>query len=124
VGNGTQGGKKMKIIRSSGFECEKKLPTTLEDLFNQSNVVYAYNGKEKMLNVTYLRYFDQYLKEQNIYNEEDTGVPFYEISALLILMNYHGLVEATRLYFNNTNEFLHSFKQEDIKEALSIYKSL
>jgi len=114
----------MKIRRSSGFECEKQLPTTLEDLFNQSDVVYELNGEEKQLNITYVRYFDQYLKEQNIYNDEETGVPFYDIAALLILLKHKGNIEARRLYYNDTKEFLNAFKTEDIPQALDIYKSL
>ncbi|GAA0382751.1 hypothetical protein [Bacillus horti] len=113
----------MKILSSSGFECEKKLSTTLEDLFNQSDVVYEHQGKNKGLNVTYVRYFDQYLQEQSIYDGEATGVPFYEIAALLILKKNNGFVDANRLYYNTTEKFLAAFDPEDINEALSIHSS-
>lgn len=114
----------MKIFKSHGFECEKKLSTTLEDLFNQSDVIYAYEGAERKLNVTYVRYFDQYLQEQGIYNQEETGVPFYHIAALLILMKQGGYVSDHRLYYNDTEQFLKAFNQEDIHKALELYKSL
>ncbi|WP_025028288.1 hypothetical protein [Caldalkalibacillus mannanilyticus] len=113
----------MKIYHCSGFECEKQLPTTLEDLFNQSDVLYDIDGSEKKLNVTYVRYFDQYLKEQAIYNEEETGVPFYHIAALLILMKHGGQIDASRLYYNDTKEFMNAFNTQDIPEAISIFKS-
>ncbi|WP_202081030.1 hypothetical protein [Caldalkalibacillus salinus] len=114
----------MDILYSTGFECEKKLPTTLEDLFNQSDVTYHYEGEERQLNVTYVRYFDQYMQEQGIYDAEKTGVPFYHIAALLILMNHKGYVQGNRLYYNDTDQFLQAFNQEDIPKALDIYQSL
>lgn len=114
----------MKIIHSSGFECEKKLSTTLEDLFNQSDVTYMHQGQERKLNVTYVRYFEQYMQENQIYDAEKTGVPFYKVAALLILLTNKGYVEANRLYYNDTNEFLAAFNQEQISEALQIYTSI
>lgn len=116
--------RRMNVLKSSGFECEKKMATTLEDLFNQSDVLYEHKGSEKNLNVTYVRYFDQYMQENGIYDSEETGVPFYEVSALLILMKNNGYVDALRLYYNDTDKFLASFNTEDIPEALSIYKKL
>jgi hypothetical protein len=114
----------MKIFSSSGFECEKKLPTTLEDLFNQSDVSYEHNGEKRNLNVTYVRYFDQYMQENEIYDGEETGIPFYDIAALLILIKNNGYVDGVRLYYNNTEKFLASFNKDDISEAISMYKSL
>lgn len=112
----------MNIVSCSGFECEKKLPTTLEDLFNQSDVVYMHEGKERKLNVTYVRYFDQYVHEQGIYSSEETGVPFYHLVALLVLMKNDGYVADQRLYFNDTEAFLRAFRREDIRQALTLYK--
>lgn len=114
----------MKIYKSSGYEMEKKLPTTLEDLFNLSQVEYDQNGEKKDLFVTYVRYFDQYLQENGIFKEEEHGIPFYHIAALLILIKNNGHVDAERLYFNDTDKFLSSFNKEDIDEAISIYKSI
>lgn len=114
----------MKIYKSHGFECEKKLPTTLEDLFNQSIVEYEYEGQKRVLTVTYVRYFDQYVQENDIYNAEETNVPFYHIVALLVLMKNNGYVEGERLYYNNTKQFLNAFNKEDIDKALSTYNSL
>lgn len=114
----------MNILKSSGYEMEKQLPTTLEDLFNLSQVQYEDSGIKKELYVTYVRYFDQYLKENNIYNEEETELSFYHIAALLILLKNNGHVDAERLYFNSTDTFLASFNKTDIEEAISIYKSL
>lgn len=113
----------MNIYSSSGFECEKKLPTTLEDLFNQSDVLYDHQGKKRNLNITYVRYFDQYMKENGIYDEEEAKIPFYQVAALLILMKNKGYVDALRLYYNNTDKFLASFNIEDIPKALTIHKS-
>jgi hypothetical protein len=115
-------GIEMNVISCSGFECEKKLPTTLEDLFNQSDVVYLHEGVERKLNVTYVRYFDQYMQEQGIYSAEETGVPFYHIAALLILMKHNGYVADQRLYFNETEPFLRAFRREDIGQAVKIYQ--
>lgn len=112
----------MKIISCSGFECEKELKTTLEDLFNQSDVVYEYEGQERTLNVTYVRYFDEYLNENQIYEHEE--IPFYQIAALLILLKSNGYVDDKRLYFNDTEKFLKSFHKDDIPKALEIYQSL
>jgi hypothetical protein len=114
----------MKIFSSSGFEMEKKLPTTLEDLFNQSDVSYEHNKEKRNLNVTYVRYFDQYMKENGIYDCEETGIPFYHIAALLILIKNKGYVDVLRLYYNTTDKFLASFNQDDIPEAISMYKEL
>ncbi len=113
----------MNIISCSGFECEKKLPTTLEDLFNQSDVVYEINQSKKHLNVTYVRYFDTYLLEQNIYDTEKTGIPFYHICALLILLK-QGTVDAQRLYYNDTQKFLRAFNPADIDKVLNIYRQV
>lgn len=114
----------MQIVSSSGYECEKELPTTLEDLFNKSDVLYNHEGKKRKLNITYVRYFEEYMKEQNIYNPDEAGVPFYHLCALLILMKNNGFVDGDHQYYNDTTKFLRAFNQKDIPEALSIYKSL
>lgn len=114
----------MKIRSCSGFECEKAQNNSPEDLFNQSDVNYEHQGEEKVLNVTYVRYFDQYLQEQGIYDMEKTDVPFYQIYALLILLKNGGYVDAYRLYISDTEQFLASFDQKQIDEALSIYQSV
>ncbi|MDQ0340323.1 hypothetical protein J2S00_003132 [Caldalkalibacillus uzonensis] len=114
----------MKIYHCSGFECEKALPTTMEDQFNESEVVYDHLGEKRTLTVTYVRYFDTYVQENNIYDAGQTGVPFYHLVALLVLMKHHGFVDARRLYYNDTKKFLKAFNQEDIEQALSIYRSL
>ncbi|EGL81672.1 hypothetical protein CathTA2_2858 [Caldalkalibacillus thermarum TA2.A1] len=114
----------MKIYKCSGFEYEKALPTTMEDQFNESEVVYDHLGEKRTLTVTYVRYFDTYVQEKGIYDPEQTGIPFYHLVALLVLMKYHGFVNAQRLYFNDTKKFLNAFNQEDIEEAVSIYRSL
>lgn len=114
----------MQILSSSGYECEKHLPNSPADMFNKSDVTYMYDNKKRHLNITYVRYFEQYMQEENIYNPEETGVPFYQICALLILMKNNGFVDAEMLYYNNTKNFLNAFNQEDIPEAISIYKSL
>lgn|SRR5690606_8919237 len=114
----------MQIVSSSGFECEKHLPNSPAEMFNKSEVTYMHEGKRRQLTITYVRYFDTYLEEQNIYNPEETGIPFYQIYALLILMKHNGYVESEQLYYNNTQKFLDSFNQEDIPEAISTYRSL
>mgnify|MGYP001291917891 CR=1 FL=1 len=112
----------MNIYKSTGFECEKALPNSPEDLFNQSEVIYDLNGDRRTLTVIYLRYFDEYLKEQGIYDAEQTGVPFYEIAALLIIMKQKEFDDGRRLFFNDTKAFLNAFNQEDIDEALSLHR--
>jgi len=114
----------MKIYQCSGFEYEKSLPNSPEDLFNESEVVYDDQGQKKRLNVTYVRYFDTYVAENNIYDPSHTGVPFYHLVALLILLKNQGNISATRLYFSDTDQFLSAFNQEDIEKALEIYRSL
>jgi hypothetical protein len=114
----------MKILSSSGLECVKKLPTSPEDFFNQSEVSYDHNGQRRILKLTYVRYFEQYMEENGIYNAEEMGLPFYHIAALLILMKNNGYVDGDQLYYNSTDRFLASFNQDDIPEAISMYKSL
>lgn len=114
----------MQIVSSSGFECEKHLPSSSADMFNKSQVTYIHEGKQRQLTVTYVRYFETYMEEQNIYKAEETGIPFYQICALLILMKHNGYVETEQLYYNNTARFLEAFNQEDIPKAISTYQSL
>src|SRR5690625_4913784 len=114
----------MKIFQSSGFEYEKAMPASPEDLFNESEVVYEYEGKKRTLTVTYVRYFDTYLAENNIYDADQTGVSFYEVAALLILMKNEGYVAGQRLYYSDTEQFMAAFDQEEIDRAMEIYRGL
>lgn len=114
----------MKIITCTGFECEKALPTTVEDQFNQSEVEYEQDGKQRSFTVIYVRYFDEYVSEKGIYNSEEAGVPFYNIVALLILLKQKDKQLGSRIYFNNTERFLKAFNLDDISEALSIYQQV
>lgn len=114
----------MKIYHCQGWEFEKSLPNSPEDLFNGSEAVYDDAGRQKKLTVTYVRYFDTYVQENHIYDPEKTSVPFYHLVALLILLKNGGKVNASRLYYNDTNQFLEAFNPEDIPKALEIYRSL
>lgn len=114
----------MKIYHCSGRELEKSLPNSPEDLFNESEVVYDDEGHQKKFTVTYLRYFDQYVQENNIYDPSQTSVPFYHLVALLILLKNKGKIQASRLYINDTQLFLAAFDPEDIPRGLEIYHSV
>lgn len=112
----------MQIYECTGFEYEKSLPNSPEDMFNESVVVYDHNGKKHTLHVTYVRYFDTYVAENNIYDAEQTGIPFYHLVALLILLKNEGEIKAQRLYFSDTEKFLSAFNPGDIPKAVEIYK--
>jgi hypothetical protein len=119
-----KGGHGMNILEVTGKEYEKALPTTLEDLFNESTVVYEHEGKRHSFTVTYVRYFDEYVREQGIYDAEATNVPFHNIVALLILLKKGTPIADQRQYYNETQKFLKAFRTEDIDKALDLSRSL
>ncbi|WP_209122507.1 hypothetical protein [Alkalihalobacillus sp. BA299] len=120
----------MIIIKAEGIELEKEKPNTSEDFFNRSTVIYTDNGKEKELNVLYVRFFDEKSSEISPFAEnpimtiDQKEVSFKDIVALVCLLQNPGNKEKKRIYINELKELETIFRKVDIEKVKKIMTEL
>ena len=116
----------MFIKKCCGYELHKEKPNTSEDYFNRSEVVYVEEGEEKILQVLYLRYFDEKLNEFTPYNQDPIfeEVTFKDIVALACLMKNPRFRHRKHIYINTISEFMSYFQDIDFAEFPNIFRSL
>jgi hypothetical protein len=113
-----------------GYELEKEKPNTSEDFFNQSEVVYVANGKEKTFQVLYIRYFDEKISEFTPYSGDpifqvgSRDVTFKDIVALACLMKNPEFQQRKRLYINNMKELVSYFEGLEFEKIPEIFRQI
>ena len=101
----------MIVKECRGYELQKSKPNSPEDFFNRSEVEYVSGGKQKALQVTYLRYFEDGLQELTDYPADPIfsagGREFFfrDIVALVCLFKNKDNEERKRIYISNREEF-------------------
>ncbi|OLO42653.1 hypothetical protein BTR23_01175 [Alkalihalophilus pseudofirmus] len=120
----------MIILKAKGIELEKEKPNTSEDFFNRSTVIYNENGKEKELNVLYVRFFDEQaseissFKESPIITVDQKEIYFKDIVALVCLLQNPGNKEKKRIYINELKELEAVFTDVNSEQIKAIMRDL
>ena len=109
----------LKIISSVGYELTKEKPNSPEDLFNRSIVKYREGGQVKELQILYLRYFEDLLKERTPPELADflKRHPVKDCLALLYVIKNKGFLSMKKVYINTESDFLNIFEGLDIHEV-------
>lgn len=120
----------MLIKNCSGYELEKEKPNTSEDFFNRSEVTFIEDGKEKTLNVLYVRFFEEQISEftpfesNQVFQVGSRSIEFKDIVAVVCLMKNPGLRHRKRLYISSMVEFASYFKDVNFDKVESMFHSL
>ncbi|MGN1401244.1 MAG: hypothetical protein ACI4XL_07070 [Bacillus sp. (in: firmicutes)] len=109
----------MIVRKCTGHELVKAKPTSPEEFFNQSEVTYESEGREKELKVLYLRYFEDRFEEfvpyrsQPLFMAGERGVHLKDIVALICLLYNPDNQKRKRIYISDEEEFDRYCRQAD-----------
>ena len=120
----------MQIVACNGYGLEKEKPNSPEEFFNRSVVKYIKDGEEKILNVLYLRYFDEMVSGWTpypvnpIFKSQTRDIYMADIIALLCLMKNPSLSKRKRIYINSEQELESFFLNINFQKLEEVFRSI
>lgn len=105
----------MLITKCEGVGLEKSSPTSPEDSFNRSTVVFEANGRERTFNLIYLKFFETKL---------DLAMPVKDIAGLCALIQHPEYQERKRLYIHEEETFAALFENLDMSKIQEVKNRL
>lgn len=120
----------MIIKKSYGYELEKTKSNTFEDYFNRSEILIEENGKERLFQVLYLRYFEENLHEftsfqsNPIFQLDNKDFELKDIAALACFIKYPQYRNRKEVYISDKTHFISCFKAIDFEEIQEVLKQL
>ncbi|CAH0181675.1 hypothetical protein SRABI96_01447 [Peribacillus sp. Bi96] len=120
----------MQIVACNGFELEKEKSNSPEEFFNRSVIQYVKDGKEKTLNVLYLRYFDEMVSRftpypaNPIFKSFNRDIYLADIIAMVCLLKDPSLINRKRIYINSEKELASYFENIDFEKLEKVFISI
>ncbi|MGE7759394.1 hypothetical protein [Peribacillus sp. NPDC097895] len=120
----------MQIVACNGFELEKEKSNSPEEFFNRSVIQYMKDGKEKTLNVLYLRYFDEMVSRftpypaNPIFKSFNRDIYLADIIAMVCLLKDPSLINRKRIYINSEKELASYFENIDFEKLEKVFISI
>lgn len=120
----------MHILACNGVYLEKGKPNSPEDFFNRSTVKYIKDGEEKILNVVYLRYFDERIthwtpySENPIFKSHTRDIYMADIIALICLIKEPCLSSRKRVYINSEKVLASYFLDLNFHKLEEVFRSI
>lgn len=120
----------MQIVACNGYGLEKEKPNSPEEFFNRSVVKYIKDGEEKILNVLYLRYFDEMVSRWTpypvnpIFKSLTRDIYMADIIALLSLIKNPSLFKRKRIYINSEQELETFFLNINFQKLEEVFRSI
>ncbi|MBM7693168.1 hypothetical protein JOC77_002608 [Peribacillus deserti] len=120
----------MLIKSCKGYELEKELPNTSEDFFNKSEVVYQEDGKEKSLQILYLRFFEERMNNISpfardpIFTAGGREIFFRDLVGFVSLIKNPEYRQRKRVYLNNEKDFASLFKDVDFDKFPAVFEEI
>lgn len=121
----------MLVIKEcKGYQLEKAKPNTSEDFFNKSEILFEEDGKEKKLEILYVRYLDEIMNqftpfaEEPIFQVGSREVNFRDTVALACLLKHPEYRDRKRVYINSAEEFAAVYQNLDFEKLKTTFQSL
>lgn len=122
----------MLIRKCEGCGMEKSSPTSPEDSFNCSTVTFEANGKERKLDVVYLRFFEKQMKDFTPFENDplftlaDREITLKDVTALATMIQNPDFSSRKRVYLHEEMKFAALFQNLNfakIKDVISALES-
>lgn len=123
-------GSELLIKECVGYELIKEKPTSPEEFFNRSEIKYIDNKEERLLQVLYVRFFDENFEQfvpysnQPLFTAGEREVYFKDIVALVCLLHSPENKKRKRIYISSQEEFAEYFKSIDYKEIEKMFNDI
>ncbi|MGE7779852.1 hypothetical protein ACQKL0_07805 [Peribacillus sp. NPDC097264] len=120
----------MRIVACNGYALEKEKSNSPEEFFNRSTVKYIQAGEEKVLNVLYLRYFDEMIARwtpypQNpVFKSLNRDIYMADIIALICLIKEPSLSSRKRIYINSEKELASYLLNINFPKLEEVFRSI
>ncbi|HET7629217.1 MAG TPA: hypothetical protein VFK44_12665 [Bacillales bacterium] len=120
----------MKIIHCSGERLEKSSPTSPEDAFVRSTVKYEADGRERKLEVVYLRCFEDDLSEwapfegDPLFAAGTREVHLRDAAAVAALVQDPKMQQRKRLYLHDVKGLANLFERLNVEAFIELFQRL